>query len=70
MCGMGRGAAFDCGKMPRRWVALPTGITAFVIRALGLSTNYAKQSRDRFARGDALAVTARLLLRDRAKSHA
>jgi hypothetical protein len=45
-------------------------ITTFVIRALGLSTNYARQSRDRLARAEAAAVTARLLLRHRAKSHA
>jgi hypothetical protein len=45
-------------------------ITTFVIHALGLSTNYAKQNRDRFARDDTAAVTARLLLRYRAKSHA
>ena len=45
-------------------------ITAFVIRTLGLSTLYAKQNHDRFAREDVLATTARLLLRYRAKSHA
>jgi len=60
---MGRVAAFDCGEMPRRWVARPNRITFFVIRAFALSTNYAKQNRDRFARGDVVAVTARLLLR-------
>ena len=38
--------------------------TIFVILALGLSTNYAKQNRDRFAGRDAVAKTARLLLRN------